>query len=163
MFSFTGDVELATVFDNAETEWTPALRALPLELPHNIHAFGDTPEHDVVAVEPGARDSRDEELASVRVWPRVGHRQKSGDLVRNLKAFVSEGPAVDGLSTGSVAARDVTALDHEVGDDAVEWRALVVEGFAALAVSFLAGANRAEVLAGDRRPVAEELEHDAAD
>ena len=163
MCSFTGDVELAAVFDNAETEGTTALRALPLELPHNIHAFGDAPEHDMVAIKPGARNSRDEELASVCVWTSVSHRQKSRDLVRNLKAFVSESPAVDGLSAGSVAARDVPALYHEVGDDAVERRALVVEGLPALAVAFLAGADRAEVLAGDRGPVAEELEHDAAD
>ena len=47
-----------------------------------------------------------------------------------------------------VAAGEVTTLEHELGDDAVEAGALVVEGLAALASALLAGAESAEVLSG---------------
>ena len=47
-----------------------------------------------------------------------------------------------------VAAGEVTTLEHELGDDAVEAGALVVEGLAALSSALLAGAESAEVLSG---------------
>jgi len=47
-----------------------------------------------------------------------------------------------------VAAGEVTTLKHELGDDAVEGGALVVEGLARAAGSLLAGAEGAEVLSG---------------
>jgi hypothetical protein len=45
-----------------------------------------------------------------------------------------------------VATGEVTTLEHELGDDAVEAGALVVEGLAGLAGALLAGAESAEVL-----------------
>lgn len=45
-----------------------------------------------------------------------------------------------------VATSEVTALEHELGDDAVEGGALEVEGLAGLAGALLAGAEGAEVL-----------------
>lgn len=45
-----------------------------------------------------------------------------------------------------VATGEVTTLEHELGDDAVEGAALVVEGLARAAGALLAGAERAEVL-----------------
>ena len=50
--------------------------------------------------------------------------------------------AVDGFAAGSVLLGEVTALNHEVGDDAVEDAALV-------AVSFFTNTESTEVL---RRP-----------
>ena len=47
-----------------------------------------------------------------------------------------------------VAAGEVTTLEHELGDNAVEAGALVVEGLAALSSALLAGAESAEVLSG---------------
>ena len=47
-----------------------------------------------------------------------------------------------------VAAGEVTTLKHELGDDAVEVGALVVEGLAGLAGTLLSGAEGAEVLGG---------------
>jgi hypothetical protein len=49
-----------------------------------------------------------------------------------------------------VAAGEVTTLEHELGDDAVEVGALVVEGLARAAGALLAGAESAEVLSGLR-------------
>ena len=50
--------------------------------------------------------------------------------------------------TTYVATGEVTTLKHELGDDAVEAGALVVEGLARAAGALLAGAERAEVLSG---------------
>lgn len=47
-----------------------------------------------------------------------------------------------------VAAGEVTTLKHELGDDAVEVGALVVERLAGAASALLAGAESAEVLGG---------------
>ena len=65
-----------------------------------------------------------------------------------LEVLVRELLAVDGLAAGAVAAGEVSALAHEVGDDSVEDAVLVVEGLARLADALLAGAQRAEVLHG---------------
>ena len=53
-----------------------------------------------------------------------------------------------------VTAGEVTALEHEVGDDTVERRALVAE-------ALLAGAESAEVLGGLGDNVVKEVEVDA--
>ena len=80
-----------------------------------------------------------------------------------LEVLIRELLAVDGLAAGAVAAGEVSALAHEVRDDAVEDAVLVVEGLARLADALLAGAQRAEVLARLRGDVDAELERDATD
>lgn len=52
------------------------------------------------------------------------------------------------LPARPIALCEVAALYHEAFDDAVEDRALVVEGLARFADSFLASAERAKVLGG---------------
>ena len=47
-----------------------------------------------------------------------------------------------------VAAGEVTTLEHELGDDTVEGRALVVEGLARAAGTLLTSAEGTEVLCG---------------
>lgn len=54
-----------------------------------------------------------------------------------------------------VATGEVTTLEHELGDDAVEGRALVAE-------ALLTGAESAEVLGGLGDDVGEEVEVDAS-
>ena len=44
------------------------------------------------------------------------------------EVFIRELLAVDALASGAVAAREVPALAHERGDDAVEFRSLLVVG-----------------------------------
>ncbi len=63
--------------------------------------------------------------------------------------------AVDRLATGAVVAGEVTSLEHELGDDAVEPRAGV-------AVPVLPSAQLAEVARGLGDDVVVQLEHDAA-
>ena len=90
----------------------------------------------------------DEKLRSVRPWARVGHGQQPGLGMPDPEVLIGEFLAVDGLAAGAVAAGEVPALAHEVGDDSVEDAVLVVEGLARLADALLAGAQRAEVLHG---------------
>jgi hypothetical protein len=93
--------------------------------------------------------------------------------VDQLEVLVAELLAVDGLSTGAlsrvsqlscgsevsaityVAPGKVTALQHELGDDAVELGVLVAE-------ALLAGAEGAEVLGRLGDDIVEEVEVDAA-
>lgn len=62
--------------------------------------------------------------------------------------------AIDGLSTGTVAAGEVATLKHEVGDDTVERGTLVTE-------TVLAGGELTEVTGSLGDDVVEELEGDA--
>lgn len=51
----------------------------------------------------------------------------------DLEVLIGELLAVDGLATSAVATGEVTTLEHELGDDTVEGRALVSETLVALA------------------------------
>ena len=72
-----------------------------------------------------------------------------------LEVLVGELLSVDGLAAGSVAVGEVSSLDHEVGDNAVEDGSLVVEGLSRLANSLLSGAQGTEVLHGLRHRLSE--------
>ena len=102
----------------------------------------------MAAVEPGGLDGGDEELRSVCVGSRVGHGEVAGAGVLDGEALVGELLAVDGLAAAAVTVGEVAALEHELGNDAVEDGPFVVEGFAACAHAFFARAQRAEVLHG---------------
>lgn len=62
--------------------------------------------------------------------------------------------AVDGLATGTVAAGEVTSLEHELGDDAVE-------GGTGITEALLASAESTEVLSALGGNIGAEL-HDNA-
>ena len=51
-------------------------------------------------VAPGASD---EELAAVRVGPRIGHRQYAGLLVLQRESLIDEGVSVDAHSSRSIS------------------------------------------------------------
>lgn len=54
----------------------------------------------------------------------IGHGQNSRSRVLEGEVLVGELGPVDGLSSGPVVVREVTALAHETGNHAVERRAL---------------------------------------
>ena len=72
-----------------------------------------------------------------------------------LEVLVGELLSVNGLAAGSVAVGEVSSLDHEVGNNAVEDGSLVVEGLSRLANSLLSGAQGTEVLHGLRHRLSE--------
>ena len=64
----------------------------------------------------------DEELAAVGARAGIGHRQHAGFVVTRFSAaFVLEAVAWAAIADAVRAA----ALDHEIGDDAVEFQAVV--------------------------------------
>lgn len=93
------------------------------------------------------------------VGASVGHGEKAGDRVLLGEVLVLELLAVDGLATPAVAHGEVTTLEHELLDDAVEAAALVVERLAAAAGSLLSGAKSTEVLGSAGGGVGVQLLH----
>ena len=74
---------------------------------------------------------------------------------------VKLGP-IDGLAARAVALCEVTTLDHELLDYAVEHRALVVQRLAGLADAFLASAESTEILGRLGNKIVVQLHRDAA-
>jgi len=91
----------------------------------------------------------------LRVWSGVGHGGKSWLGVLSGEVLIGELLTVDGLATSAVATGEVTSLEHELRDNAVEGRASVSE-------TLLAGAESAEVLSSLWDNVIVEVEVDAA-
>ena len=89
---------------------TATLRSQHLQTLQNVHALLHLTEHDVVAVQPGAGNGRDEELRTVGVGTAVGHRQKTGSGVLQGEVLVRETLSVDGLASRSVSVGEITAL-----------------------------------------------------
>lgn len=108
--------------------YRPVLRA-SLHEPHPLdhpHSTLDSPEYRMLAVEPRCWRERDEELASVCIWPAVGHAQDSRTCVLQRRAdLVFELLPVDGASSPPCTGR-VACLNHEVGDDAMDYNVVVV-------------------------------------
>lgn len=136
-----------------------------LDVPEGL-VVGNLAEDNVASVQPGGHDGGDEELGAVavanvsscpyareilgghpartgyvRVGASVGHGQQARAGVLDLEVLVRELLAVDRLATSAVATGEVTSLEHELGDDTVEGRALVAEAGST-------GAKILEVLGG---------------
>lgn len=79
------------------------------------------------------------------------------------ESFILEPMTVDGLSSGSVAGRKVTTLNHELLDDTMENGTLIVKRLSSATNALLACAKSAEVFdrLGDKIIV--ELHRDSAD
>ena len=87
-----------------------------------------------------------EELGSVRVRPRVRHREDSRARVLVDEVLVREGAAVDRLTACAVADREVATLGHEARDDPMEVAPFVVERLSASSLPLLTSAEGTEVL-----------------
>ncbi len=74
----------------------------------------------------------------------------------DAEVLVLEFLAVDGSSTRTVTIGEVSALDHELGDDSVEARAFI-------AIAFLTGGKLVEVVGGVWDLPAIEAHDDAAE
>ena len=89
----------------------------------DVLAFNDFAEDGVLAGEPGGGRDGDEELAAVGVGAAVGHGEFAGfvELVRRSRGFILE------FITGAThaGACGVAALNHEVGNDAMEDGAVI--------------------------------------
>lgn len=103
-----------------------------LYLAHRQQTVDDAPENGVLAVEEVRRSCRDEELASVRVRPRVRlristsplcfprertyHGEQSGRVVLDFEVLIIELAAVNGKRARSIVSDEIPALAHKLGD-----------------------------------------------
>lgn len=93
---------------------------------HHLHAIVHAPKDRMLAIQPLRGRQRYEELRSVRVRARVGHRQNAGAAVLQIRMdLVGELLTVDTGAAATGAGR-IAALDHEVADDAMEDGVVVV-------------------------------------
>lgn len=146
-FYFPNLRELATVSnDNSALGLVLCASGGVFDFLDNIHPFDDLTEDNVLVVQPSGLHSANEELAAIGVGSSIGHGQNTLASVLHLEVLIVELAAVDGFATSAVALGEVTSLNHELGNDTVEATALVVEGLASLAKTFLASAKSTEVL-----------------
>lgn len=103
-------VFLCIIEVSTHLQGTATLRSQHLQTLQNVHALLHLTEHDVVAVQPGAGNGRDEELRAVRVGTAVGHRQKTGSGMLQGEILIRETLSVDGLAARSVSVCEITAL-----------------------------------------------------
>jgi len=108
----------------------------------------------VFPVQPGSFDRTDEKLGTVGVWASIGHREDSRFGVLYAEVLISEFFAINRFATGSIAASEVAALDHEFRNDTMEFATLKAE-------AFLSGAESAEVLGRLRNDIGVKGELDA--
>merc|ERR1740136_526934 len=125
--------ELTAVGDDDGLGGLAALAADSLNRLDHVHASGDGAEDHVLPVEPVRLDSTEEELRAVGAGPCVGHGERARARVLEREVLVGELGTVDGLAARAIAAREVTALAHELRDYAMEGGALEVERLAAAA------------------------------
>mmetsp|Transcript_29599 Transcript_29599/g.76476 ORF Transcript_29599/g.76476 Transcript_29599/m.76476 type:complete len:228 (-) Transcript_29599:39-722(-) len=124
-----------------------ALAADGLDSLDDRHRFlCDFTEDDMAPIEPLRLNRADEELRAVGTRASIRHGEDPRAGVLELKVLVGKLLAVDRLAAGTVATREVAALQHELRDDTVEDAALVVQRLAALASTLLTRAEGAEVL-----------------
>lgn len=130
---------LSTVSNDHLLLWLPVLAALRLNLPQDIQAVRDLPKHHMLAVQPICLITGQEELGAIGVWARIGHGEEAWPCVFKDEVFIIELLAIDGLAPCAVVVCEVTALAHELGDDAVEAASLEAK-------ALLMGAQATEVL-----------------
>lgn len=90
--------------------------------------------------------SGNKELRTIRVLSSISHRKKSGSSVLQLEVLIGELLTIDGLTSSSISIREISALDHEAGNDTVENRTLVVKGLSMSTHTLLSSAQSTEVL-----------------
>mmetsp|Transcript_98178 Transcript_98178/g.253894 ORF Transcript_98178/g.253894 Transcript_98178/m.253894 type:complete len:229 (+) Transcript_98178:190-876(+) len=136
-------------------------RAHGLDSCHDVHAVHNLPEDHVPTIEPLGLHGTDEELRAVGVGAGVGHAKESWAHVLELEVLVAELRAIDAFSTGTVTAREIATLDHEVGDDAVELASLVMQRDSRRCRALASFAEMNEVCHRLRHDTSEESDGDA--
>lgn len=90
---------------------------------HDVLTVGHMTEDGVLVVEVGLRSMRDKKLATVGVWPCVGHRENTGAIVLQVGSKLILKPVA---GTACPCPGGIAALDHEIGNDTVEGDAVIV-------------------------------------
>jgi len=134
-----------------------------LDFLNDIQPFDHLAKDHMLAIKMGSLHGADEELRAVRVGSSIRHGQDSGTRVFQLEVLILKFTTIDGLATRPVKIREVSALDHELRNHAVEDGALEGEGlFRDLSLSLLTSAQSAKVLSRLWNDVFEQFHHDTA-
>lgn len=121
----------------------------------DFHAIGNLSEDGVLSIEMREGGEAEEELRSVGVRASVSHGEDSRSSVLVDEVLIVEFVSVDGLSTSSVSASEISTLSHESGDNSVVLASLEVEGFSLSSNTLFSSAESTEVLRCDRGIVVE--------
>lgn len=154
------NLALAAVGDDDVLAGLSALGSDGLHRLHDIHPLADSPEHHVLSIQPLGLDGAQEELRPVGVGSCVGHGEDAGSGVFLLEVLVGELLSVDRLPAGTIPPREITTLQHEVGNHTVEFAAFKVERHPSLADSLLSGAQSSKVFSGLGRDIRIQLHND---
>ena len=114
----------------------------------SIQLWLDLAEDNMLAVKPGSLDGADEKLASVGVWTSVGHGKDARAGVLEAEVLVGELLSVNRFTTTAISLGEVTALDHERRNNAVEVATLVVKRLSRFTLALFASAQGTEILHG---------------
>lgn len=145
---------LTAVRDHDFTLGLSAAGSARFNLFHQIHIACNLSKDYVFPVQPRSFNRADEELGTVGVRASIGHRENSGLGVLDAEVLISKFLAIDGFATGSISTSEVTALDHKVRNDTMEFATLEAE-------ALLSGAEGTEVLGRLRNNIGEKGELDA--
>jgi len=140
-------------YDDGDFGFVIGPRGNVFDLSHNQQSFDDAAEDHVFRVQKVTFGARDEELAAVGVFARVGHGEQTGARVLQSKVFIGEIGSVDAHGAGAVAVDKVPALDHKVLDDPMKLGVFEAGGHA-VAPEF-PRAELPEILGGSRHDVGE--------
>lgn len=89
---------------------------------NNIHPRSDAAKNDVETIKPRGGLCRDKKLGPICVGSGVCHCEGSRlkKIKREACGFVIEFVAINRTTTSAIASGEVSALNHEVGDNAME-------------------------------------------
>eukprot|EP00977_Amphora_coffeiformis_P000068 scaffold15_cov204-Amphora_coffeaeformis.AAC.13 len=114
---------------------------------NDIHSGFDPSKYDMFPIQPRRLDGRQEELRSIGIGSRIGRRQETGDAMsdESVVEFVGKFGPVDTLPTCPVPTGKVASLTHEIGNDPMKDRSLVMQGFALGALALFARTQASKV------------------
>jgi len=154
--------QLSAVGDDDLGRRLSAVAADSLDGLDHVQSLDDAPKDDVFSVEPLGLHRAEEKLGSVGSRPCICHRQDARAGMLQLEVLISEFGAIDALAAGSVSPSEVSALAHEIGDDAMESGSLEVERLAGLSGSLFASAQSSEIFGGLGDDVSRQLHHNSS-
>ena len=141
------------------------VRAVLFDFLHDILALQNGAENHVLARQPLRLDRGHKELRPRLGSTFFGHREhvrtvEFGQLFHILLLVPS---TVNRFAAGAVAVGEISTLQCEIGNDAMEFGVFVAERLARdFALALVAGGQRAEIVHRQRRVLAKQTENDLA-
>jgi len=128
MFSLLLRLQLSALNNLERQPWRGSIQRHRLALAHGQHTLitQHLPKHDMLPVQPIRLGACDEELASVAVRSRIGHRQHPWFRVFVNEVLIREGCSVVYVCLSSAIVLDeIPALYHKVFYNTMKYRVLV--------------------------------------